>query len=52
MVVGDQKLERAGLSLITLMISKAAYIKAQLKGGKAKAELHASKKQVRGVCKH
>ncbi|DBB16378.1 TPA: hypothetical protein ACH3X3_014672 [Trebouxia sp. C0006] len=43
---GDQKLERAGLSLITLMISKAAYIKAQLKGGKAKAELHASKKQL------
>ena len=50
MAVGDQKVQRAGLSLITLMISKAAQIRAQLKGGKAKAELHASEKQVRGVC--
>lgn len=51
MVVGDQKLEKAGLSLIALMMSKAAYIKAQLKGGKAKVDLLASEKQVRGVCK-
>jgi hypothetical protein len=50
MAVGEQKLERAGLSLITLMISKVAYIKAQLKGGKSKADLHASEKQVRDVC--
>ncbi|DBA81851.1 TPA: hypothetical protein ACH3X1_007570 [Trebouxia sp. C0004] len=43
---GEQKLEVAGLSLIMLMISKAAYIKAQLKGGKPKAELHASETQL------